>query len=481
MSTFVNSPLKIELIGTGEQVGTWGDTTNNNLKALQEAITGSATVDFSGGNVTLALSDSNALTTARNLRLVCTGATANSDLILGSGLDIEKLYLVQNDTSYTITVKRSGGLDAGVAIVAGGKRFVFNNGTNVIEATNINLASGVSGTLPVANGGTGQTSYTDGQLLIGTTSGSTLTKATLTGTANRLTVTNGSGSITLNVDATDANTASKVVARDASGNFSAGTITATLSGNASTSSSCSGNAATATALQTARTIGGVSFDGTANINLPGVNTTGDQDTTGSSASCSGNASTATTLQTARTINGTSFDGSANITVPVSTTQTSTALFYDLVYVPDGVTGAQSAFVSGASNRPKVQMSTGVINAPAGMTGNASTATALSTVVGSAPSYAARAWVNFDGTAVINFIRDSGNVSSVTSSANGIFTINFSTGMIDNDYACVGSAGNGSATRFAGPITFNNSSVVVITESQDGTNTDFVDSTFVVFR
>ena len=63
-----------------------------------------------------------------------------------------------------------------------------------------------------------------------------------------------------------------------------------------------GSAAT---LTTARTIGGVSFDGSANINLPGVNTTGDQDT-------SGNAATATALETARTIHGVSFDGTANI-------------------------------------------------------------------------------------------------------------------------------------------------------------------------
>ena len=70
-------------------------------------------------------------------------------------------------------------------------------------------------------------------------------------------------------------------------------------------SSLSGNAATATKLQTARTIGGVSFDGSANIDLPGVNKTGNQNTTG-------NAATATKLQTARTINGVSFDGSKNI-------------------------------------------------------------------------------------------------------------------------------------------------------------------------
>lgn len=74
-----------------------------------------------------------------------------------------------------------------------------------------------------------------------------------------------------------------------------------------------GNAASATRLQTARTIGGVSFNGTANINLPGVNTTGNQDTTG-------NAATATKLKTARTIGGVSFDGSANINLPgVNTT------------------------------------------------------------------------------------------------------------------------------------------------------------------
>jgi hypothetical protein len=72
----------------------------------------------------------------------------------------------------------------------------------------------------------------------------------------------------------------------------------------------SGNAATSSKLATARTIGGVSFDGTANINLPGVNTAGNQDT-------SGNAATATKLATARTINGVAFDGTADITLPNS--------------------------------------------------------------------------------------------------------------------------------------------------------------------
>jgi hypothetical protein len=107
---------------------------------------------------------------------------------------------------------------------------------------------------------------------------------------------------TVTSNATSANTVGAIVARDGSGNFTAGTITAALSGNATT----------ATTLATARTIGGVSFNGSANINLPGVNTAGNQST-------SGNAATATILQTTRTINGVSFNGSANITVTANTT------------------------------------------------------------------------------------------------------------------------------------------------------------------
>ncbi|EKM7994244.1 tail fiber domain-containing protein [Salmonella enterica] len=69
-----------------------------------------------------------------------------------------------------------------------------------------------------------------------------------------------------------------------------------------------GNASTATVLQTARQIGGVRFDGSADIDLPGVNAPGNQNTTG-------NAATATKLQTPRSINSVAFDGSANISIP----------------------------------------------------------------------------------------------------------------------------------------------------------------------
>jgi hypothetical protein len=182
------SALKIELIATGEQSGTWGTTTNNNLgnDALGEAITGSADVAFSSADVTVTLTDTNASQAARNLRLNLTGTSGGArQLILGSGCQIEKLYLINNGLADTVTVKNTSG--TGIAVPAGKTMYVFNDGTNVIDAvthltsltlgsalpiasggtgststTYVNLASNVTGTLPVANGGTGITSFGTG-------------------------------------------------------------------------------------------------------------------------------------------------------------------------------------------------------------------------------------------------------------------------------------------------------------------------------
>jgi len=91
-----------------------------------------------------------------------------------------------------------------------------------------------------------------------------------------------------------------------------------------------GNAATATKLATARNIGGVAFDGSAAINLPGVNAAGNQDTSGNAAT----ATTAAALTTARTIGGTSFDGSANIT-PATATQAANLANHNTAALAEG--------------------------------------------------------------------------------------------------------------------------------------------------
>ena len=131
--------LKIELIATGEQTGTWGATTNTNLgTALEEAITGSADVTFASGDVTLTLTNTNASQAARHLRLNLIGTTggATRNLIVPT---IQKLYLINNDCTNDIVVKNSTG--TGITVGAGKTNFVYNDGSNVVDAIKLGTMS----------------------------------------------------------------------------------------------------------------------------------------------------------------------------------------------------------------------------------------------------------------------------------------------------------------------------------------------------
>jgi hypothetical protein len=197
-STF--SDLKIELIGTGEQAGTWGSTTNTNLgTALQEAITGSADVAFSSADVTLTLTFSNGAQVGRNLRLNLTGTSGGArELILGAEMQVEKLYLINNTLADAVTVKNTTG--TGIAVPAGKTMFVFNNGTNVVDAitylTSLETASLVATTADI-NGGS-----IDGATL-GTNS--PITEADIDNiniNGNTISTTDTDGSLTLTPDGT---------------------------------------------------------------------------------------------------------------------------------------------------------------------------------------------------------------------------------------------------------------------------------------
>ena len=174
------SDLKIELIGTGDQTGTWGTTTNNNFSvAISEAITGSADVAFSSADVTVTLTDSNSAQTARNLRLNLTGTSGGArNLILGSGCQIEKLYLINNGLADAVTVKNTSG--TGIAVPAGKSMFVYNNATNVVDAITHLSSLTLGSALPVASGGTGVTGSTGSVAVVLSTS-PTLITSTFTG------------------------------------------------------------------------------------------------------------------------------------------------------------------------------------------------------------------------------------------------------------------------------------------------------------
>jgi hypothetical protein len=125
-STYSN--LKIELIGTGDQSGTWGTTTNTNLgTAIEEAITGSADVSFSSADVTLTLTNTNGSQTARNLRLRLTGTSGGARNLTVP--DIEKFYLVANELADDVTVKNSTGTT--YTIPAGTTGQVFSTGAGI--------------------------------------------------------------------------------------------------------------------------------------------------------------------------------------------------------------------------------------------------------------------------------------------------------------------------------------------------------------
>lgn len=146
-STF--SSLKFELIGTGEQDGTWGDTTNTNLgTAIEQAITGSGDVTFSGADVTLTLVNTNNAQTARNLRLVCVGNSSGARQLIVPA--IEKQYIIKNELADTVTVKNSTG--TGIAIPSGKTSIVFNDGTDVVDVTTFVTSLSTSGNVTV--GGT---------------------------------------------------------------------------------------------------------------------------------------------------------------------------------------------------------------------------------------------------------------------------------------------------------------------------------------
>ena len=133
MASTYSTNLAIELIGTGDQTGTWGTTTNNNLGTLiEQAISGYVTQTITDGADTVITIPNGATGVARNMCIQMTGAlTAARNLIVPNK---RKLYFIQNATSggFAVTVKTSAG--SGISVIAGQKTVLICDGTNVISA-----------------------------------------------------------------------------------------------------------------------------------------------------------------------------------------------------------------------------------------------------------------------------------------------------------------------------------------------------------
>ena len=199
------SQLKIELIGTGDQAGTWGATTNVNLgTAIEEAITGSANVTFASSNVALALTDTNATQTARNLRLNLVGTIAAQQHLFVPA--IEKQYLVSNTLTFPVVIangSNSGATGTTFTLPAGRSSLVFNDGTNINDVvTFVTSLGNVSLSNVTINGGTANgvtqsnVSIISGNINGVTSNASTFSNATMNtvtingGTSNGVTFSN---------------------------------------------------------------------------------------------------------------------------------------------------------------------------------------------------------------------------------------------------------------------------------------------------
>lgn len=176
------SQYKLELIGTGEQAGTWGVTTNANLgsssantyQGIEQAIGGKATVTFSSTTETLTLSNSNAAQNARALYLDLGGTPGGAATLEVPA--IQKSYIVKNGTGEQVTIKVSG--QTGVVIPDGKTVVTYNNGTDVVTAVDHIPSLTLGAALPVASGGTGITSFGSGiATWLGTPSSSNLAAA----------------------------------------------------------------------------------------------------------------------------------------------------------------------------------------------------------------------------------------------------------------------------------------------------------------
>lgn len=135
MASSYSTDLKLELMVTGENAGTWGDITNTNLNLLQQAIGGYQEVSIAGGAQTTTLLMSNAaISNARNAVIKLTGAiTGNQVVTVPDG--IEKTYIIANGTTgaFTVQFKTATGTGSTFSTTDKGTKSLFADGTNIVD------------------------------------------------------------------------------------------------------------------------------------------------------------------------------------------------------------------------------------------------------------------------------------------------------------------------------------------------------------
>ena len=304
-------------------------------------------------------------TAETNISSLETDVTSNTARIGNLETDLtsnaSRITTVENN----VLVSNSSGLTSGI----GQGDILIGDSTNVLTK----LSLGADSHVLTSNTSTGKPEWKSASA-IGTTVATLSNSSHIIGGSY-----NGGSAKTWSLKASTSNSADYIVIRDSNGNINVGALN--VGGTSLTSTAWSGSAAT---LTNARDIGGQSFDGSASINLPGVNQSGNQNTSGNAATAtklatarniggqsfdgtgdinlngvnqagnqntSGNAATATKLATARNIGGQSFDGTGNIQLPgvdISGNQDTTGKAGSIANVPDTASSSELsvAFLNG---------------------------------------------------------------------------------------------------------------------------------------
>ena len=148
MVSSYSTDLKLELMVTGENAGTWGDITNTNLVILQQAIAGYQSIALNATTGATLTFSNGALSDGKNAVIELTGTiTGNVSVIIPDG--IEKTYLVKNNTTgaFTVQIKTTSGTGPTFAITDKGIKLVYSNGTDVIDSALQKLSSDYAPTL----------------------------------------------------------------------------------------------------------------------------------------------------------------------------------------------------------------------------------------------------------------------------------------------------------------------------------------------
>jgi hypothetical protein len=141
MASSYSTDLKLELMATGENSGTWGTKTNTNLNLLQQAIAGYQLITLTSTNTTLAMTDAT-ISDARNAVIEFAGTiAANTTVFVASG--IEKTYTLKNGTSgaFTLALNQVGGASVIFGATDKTTKQVYLNGTDAVDLATVNLTA----------------------------------------------------------------------------------------------------------------------------------------------------------------------------------------------------------------------------------------------------------------------------------------------------------------------------------------------------